>query len=208
MAKDISDKLTETFLGYPFGDFSCRAVIFDCDGTLAKTGDLHYQAFAAALEDQNASLPRSWYVQQTGLDRDGLLRAYIDEFGGAYDHALLVQASIENYLKIAHQAKPIELVVAFARAMHGCVPLAVGSNAERVIVKSTLTALGIETLFDAIVAVDDVEKPKPAPDIYLQAAGKLGIPPSECLVLEDSAEGLIAAKAAGAFPIDVRPLIA
>lgn len=208
MAADISLQLAKAFAGHPFGDFSCQAVIFDCDGTLAKTGDLHYLAFAAALEDQNARLPRSWYLRQTGLDRSGLLRAYIDEFGGEYDHALLVQASIENYLKFAHKAQPIEPVVAFARAVHGRVPLAVGSNAERVVVKSTLAALGIGGLFDAIVAVDDVAKPKPAPDIYLQAADALGVPPSACLVLEDSAEGLAAARAAGAFAIDIRPLVA
>jgi len=77
------------------------------------------------------------------------------------------------------------------------VPLALASNSPRFLVDDALATAGLADAFGIIVTSDDVEHPKPAPDIYLLACERLGVPPSHALALEDSASGVTAAKAAG-----------
>jgi HAD superfamily hydrolase (TIGR01509 family) len=75
------------------------------------------------------------------------------------------------------------------------------------VVTRTLSALGLTELFDAIVTADDVVHGKPAPDIFLEAARRLGVPPTLCAGLEDAELGLQAVRAAGMLAIDVRPAL-
>jgi HAD superfamily hydrolase (TIGR01509 family) len=77
------------------------------------------------------------------------------------------------------------------------VPMGLASNSPRYLVDDALATAGLADAFDAIVTRDDVERPKPAPDIYLRACELLGVPPADALALEDSASGVRAAKAAG-----------
>ena len=85
--------------------------------------------------------------------------------------------------------------------------MAVASGSSRENVDIELVALGIRTLFKAIVTADDDVKPKPAPDIFLEAAKQIGIPPEYCQVFEDGDLGLEAAKKAGMMSTDVRPFL-
>ena len=87
----------------------------------------------------------------------------------------------------------------------GHIPLAVASNAERPVVLATLRSIGLLDAFSAVVTITEAMVPKPAPNVSLMAAEKLGLPPENCLVFEDSAEGLAAACAAKMEAIDVRP---
>jgi HAD superfamily hydrolase (TIGR01509 family) len=76
-------------------------------------------------------------------------------------------------------------------------PLAVASSAHRAVIDAALGALGIDQLFQAVVTSDQVAHGKPAPDVYLLAASKLGVDPVDCLVVEDSLNGVLAGRAAG-----------
>jgi HAD superfamily hydrolase (TIGR01509 family) len=100
-------------------------------------------------------------------------------------------------LGLLHEVKPIEPVVAIARRWHGIKPLAVASGGFRRNVEMTLEAIGILSLFDAIVCVEDYARGKPFPDPFLEAARRLDVPATDCLVFEDSPLGLDAADAAG-----------
>ncbi len=91
-----------------------------------------------------------------------------------------------------------------ARAHHGKVPMAVGSNGHLENVKATLEATGLLPLFDDVVSADEVEHGKPAPDVYLEAARRIGVAPAECIVFEDTDEGLEAAHRAGMRSRDIR----
>jgi len=75
--------------------------------------------------------------------------------------------------------------------------MALASSAEVRVIDANLTALGLRPLFDAVVSGTQVARGKPAPDVFLAAAERLGAPPATCLVVEDSRNGLLAAKAAG-----------
>jgi HAD superfamily hydrolase (TIGR01509 family) len=102
--------------------------------------------------------------------------------------------------------REVEAVVDLARKYSGKIPMAVVSSSTQTMVSATLNALQIIDLFSAIVTVEKVAHPKPAPDGYLEAARLLKVEPSRCLVLEDSEQGLEAARRAQMTVWDIRSL--
>jgi beta-phosphoglucomutase-like phosphatase (HAD superfamily) len=100
-----------------------------------------------------------------------------------------------------------DVVADVARRAHRHVPLAVASGGSREVVLPALRHTGLYAMFDVIVTGEDAKCGKPAPDLFLRAAGLLGVPADRCLVFEDSAEGLLAAAAAGMAAVDVRPFL-
>lgn len=94
-------------------------------------------------------------------------------------------------------APGIDGAVEAARRIAGAHPVAVASSAHHDVISAALTATGLDDLFDIVVSSDDVAHGKPAPDVYLEAARRLGTDPSTCLVVEDSYNGVRAARAAG-----------
>jgi len=98
---------------------------------------------------------------------------------------------------------PLPGAVELVRGLQGRVPLAIASNTARPLVLMALEASGLIDAFDAIVTADQVERGKPDPDVYLRACELLGVPPGQAIALEDSAAGVISAKAAGLTVIAV-----
>lgn len=180
------------------------AILFDCDGTLLLTGDLHFRAISAALKRQGQVMARDWYGGLTGLDRRDLFRRYCTEFGLRLDTERLIADSIGLTVGLAGEARENPLVADVARQASGRVPAAVVTNSERAIVRAFLAATGLDVLFDRVLSCEDAPDPKPAPDLYLAAAAALGVEPRACLVLEDSDQGIAAAEAAGMAWHDVR----
>ena len=112
-----------------------------------------------------------------------------------------------EYLPLIAQVEPINAVVGIARENYGKVPLAVASGGTRKVIEQVLEHLGIRQLFKAIVSSEDVVNQKPAPDIFLEAARRLGVPPQFCRGYEDTDLGMEAIRAAGMEAVDVRRLI-
>jgi len=83
-------------------------------------------------------------------------------------------------------------------------PLALASSSPRAVVDAMLEELGLSRSFDAVIAGNDAARGKPAPDIFLLAARRLGVDPAKCLVFEDTLHGVAAARAAGMVPVAVR----
>lgn len=180
------------------------AILFDCDGTLLLTADLHFHAMTRAVTRQGAAMPRDWYMARTGLGRRDLFTAFVAEIAPGLDVSRLCTDSIAETRVVAGNARPNPAVVALARRVAGQVPTAVATNGEQEIVTSLLRETGLVSLFDTVVSIDDVDAPKPAPDMFLLAADRLRVEATSCLVLEDSDQGLAAAHAAGMAAIDVR----
>lgn len=183
---------------------SPAAILFDCDGTLLLTAEIHFNAIAGAARLQGADMPRPWYMALTGLGRRDLFAHFTKEFGLTLDVARLVADSVSLTAQMSDQARENPLVADLARRMSGHVPIAVVTNSEDSIAKAFLGATGLLDLFDAVLTVEDAPHPKPAPDLYLAAAARLSVAPETCLVLEDSQQGLAAAKRAGMTALDVR----
>lgn len=180
---------------FPKGDW--KALIFDCDGTLAHTMPLHYRAWCRAMEDFGGQFPEKLFYEFGGMPTAEIVRRLNEKYQLAMPVDGVVARKEAYYLELVHETEPIEAVVTVAREYHGRLPMAVASGGHRHLVEASLNALGIRELFDTIVAAEDYIHGKPAPDPFLEAARRLEVTPEHCLVFEDGLLGVEAAKAAG-----------
>jgi HAD superfamily hydrolase (TIGR01509 family) len=183
---------------------SHAAILFDCDGTLLLTSDLHFRAVSATVARQGFTMPRAWYMGLTGLGRRDLFARYAADFGAALDLSRCETESIALTIAMSAEARENEPVAALARLASGRLPIAVVTNAENAIVRAFLDRTGLIGCFDSVLGAEDAPRAKPAPDLYMAAADRLGVPPQLCLVLEDSEQGIQAARSAGMTCLDVR----
>ena len=184
---------------------SFDAILFDCDGTLVESAPAWHLAICNALHPHSEPMPRDWYFERLGLSPADLMDDYETVFGGLkIKREEFFHRCTTGYAEAAHALEEVTIVADVARAWHGRAPLVVVSNAQRVAVRGALTATGLLPLFDGIVSIEDVERGKPEPDIYLKAAEQLGVAASRCVVLEDSHEGLTAARRANMQAVDIR----
>jgi HAD superfamily hydrolase (TIGR01509 family) len=107
----------------------------------------------------------------------------------------IVDGVIERYRQKG--APSIEGAVDAVRRIAADRPVAIASSAHRDVIDAALEATGLADVFGVVVSSDEVAHGKPAPDVYLAAAERLGVPPADCLVVEDSYNGVLAARAAG-----------
>ncbi|WP_196223397.1 HAD family phosphatase [Roseibium sp. RKSG952] len=184
--------------------FEFDALIFDCDGTLVLTGDMHLQALQEALKRQGASIERDWYMARSGLSRMQLMDQLQDLHGPAFNRGAALRDSVALTMDLLAETRPNTAVKGIAERFHGHVPMAVASNAEAEIVRGVLDIHGLSRFFAAIVTISEVSRPKPDPEMLVKAASLLGSRPDRTLVLEDSEQGLVAAEAAGMPVLDVR----
>jgi beta-phosphoglucomutase-like phosphatase (HAD superfamily) len=193
----VTDLLTQT--GFPLelppGDFA--AYIFDCDGTLADTMPTHYRAWQSALGKHAENFPEAMFYELGGVPTVRIVEILNERHGLDLPVEKTVAEKEAIFLELSPQVAAIEPVVALAKQFYGIKPLAVASGGHRRIVMSTLRAIGIVDLFDAIVTAEDYQRGKPSPDPFLEAALRLDVPPEQCLVFEDTATGVAAATAAG-----------
>ncbi|MBD0261169.1 MAG: HAD family phosphatase [Tolypothrix sp. Co-bin9] len=182
------------------------ALIFDCDGTLADTILLHFQTWAAAMRPFGFELTKEWFYQQTGLSATELIKTINDTFSHELDPLLVTANKEKLYRELMHTVKEIRAVTDIVRTHYGKIPMAVASGSNRSVVEATLNVIDLLTFFDTVVTIDDVVRGKPCPDIFLEAAERLKVPPADCIVYEDSDGGLEAACRARMRAIDIRIL--
>lgn len=183
------------------------AQIFDFDGTLVDTGDLNMLAVHTAFTEHGLrNIPLAWIRIAPLADLTALRRRLRTDFGahlGCTD-AQLVCSARAYWLANLHKAIPIADTVALARTAAGVGPIAVASANDGAIVRAGLAVAGLGEAVTVVVAREDVTMLKPAPEAFLVAAAKLGVPSARCLVYENTDEGITAARAAGMDVVDVR----
>jgi len=185
-----------------------RGLIFDCDGTLADTMPLHWRAWQAVLQRHRFRFTEERFYSLGGIPSRDILSRLSSEQGIPLDSLAVSREKESEYLPLIAQVEPVNAVVGIAREHHGKRPLAVASGGLRRTIEQVLNHLGIRHLFQAVVTSEDVQRQKPAPDIFLEAARRIGVPPRFCRAYEDTDLGLEAIRAAGMEAVDVRRLLA
>ncbi len=184
-----------------------QGIIFDCDGTLADTMPLHWRAWQAIAWRHRLHFPQERFYALGGVPTRDILQMLSREQDVPIDPIAVAREKEGEYLPLIDQVEPVNAVVAVARAHHGKIPLAVASGGTKKIITQVLEHLGIVKLFEAIVTSEDVARQKPAPDIFLEAARRIGVAPQFCRAYEDTELGLQAIRAAGMEAVDVRKLL-
>ncbi len=179
--------------------------IFDMDGVLVDSERAFKHACQDALRQWGVEAEREEFTPYTGMG-DIL---YIGGVSEAHGVPYTLEMTDVSYKLYAEYAKEELCVLPWSRRIieklsESGYEIAVASSAGLFKVETNLACVGVDTaLFKTIVTGSDVEKKKPAPDIFLTAAAKCGRAPSECLVFEDAISGVKAAKAAGMFAVAV-----
>ncbi|HTA30035.1 MAG TPA: HAD-IA family hydrolase [Candidatus Cybelea sp.] len=184
-----------------------KALIFDCDGTLADTMPLHWRAWEMVTRRYGLDFPQDRFYQLGGVPAREILQMLSAEQNHPLDPIAVAKEKEAAYIPFLPEVYAIEPVARIARENAGKLPMAVASGGIREHVNKVLEHVGLRALFQAVVTSEDVQRQKPAPDIFLEAARRLGVPPQFCRAYEDTDLGLRAIRAAGMDAVDVRPLI-
>lgn len=183
-----------------------KGLIFDCDGTLADTMPLHWRAWQMITQRHGLHFPEDRFYALGGVPSRDILKMLAEEQGRSLDHIAVAHEKENAYLPLMAEVEPIHAVVEIAHANFGKIPMAVASGGTQPIIIQVLEQLKIRHLFGAVVTSEMVKKQKPAPDIFLEAARRIGVEPQFCRAYEDTDLGLQAIRAAGMDAVDVRKL--
>jgi beta-phosphoglucomutase family hydrolase len=193
----IFEPLTREYGGY----------IFDCDGTLADSMVVHHRAWQAAFALHGASFSFDWqlFTSRAGMSLPATVSALNAQFGLELDPETVAASQRAEYERFLPSVQPILEVVELAKRVARSRPVSVASGGERRIVERTLELLDLRQTFSIVVTPEDVKHGKPAPDMFLLAAERMGVAPGDCVVFEDAELGLEAARRAGMEAVLVRP---
>lgn len=184
-----------------------KGIIFDCDGTLADTMPLHYKSWVAALGEHAVYFDETVFYQCAGMPTRAIIELLNEKHGLSIPVQETTVIKEDLFVPYLEEVTPIAQVEVVVKEYYGKLPLAVATGGIYENCLKTLQALGLEKCFEAIVTADDVEHGKPAPDIFLEAARRINVSPTDCVVLEDGETGIVGATAAGMTVIDVRPYL-
>ena len=178
-----------------------KGVIFDMDGVIVNSESLHVAFECDILKTLGVDFPPTGFPEFAGLAMDKFWQAIKEKYNLqqpveellAYDTALRAKA-FRNH---DHFDVPPGVASLIKNLKRAGLPLALASSSHTLVIDAILDKLGYRKYFDAVVSGFELKNGKPAPDIFLYAADLLGIPHAEALVIEDTANGVLAAKNAG-----------
>lgn len=186
-------------LDIPTGDFA--GYIFDLDGTLIDSMPIHYVAWDAAMRRAGLQekLSEDLFYSLGGVPTRRVAELIGLHYGLKVDVEQVFHEKEAFFTEKLAGVKLIEPVVAVARQVARNRPVAIASGGPREIVERSLEVTGLAAMFPVVVSADDVgpTRGKPAPDMFLLAAKRMGVPAARCLVFEDAEPGMRAAEAAG-----------
>ena len=183
-----------------------KGLVFDCDGTLADTMPLHWRAWQIIAAKYKLHFPEDRFYSLGGVPSRDILKMLAQEQGVTLDHVKAAHEKEEAYLPLMSTVEPIHAVVEIAQKNFGKIPMAVASGGTQPIIVGVLEHLEIRHLFNAVVTSEMVTNQKPAPDIFLEAARRIGVDPKFCRGYEDTDLGMQAIRSAGMDAVDVRTM--
>jgi HAD superfamily hydrolase (TIGR01509 family) len=188
-------------------EVSLRAVIFDMDGVLVDS-ELHWKQVEGFFLK---SLVPAWKAEDQGKIIGLSIHSVFDMLIGEYGLSTTKEEFLRHYHEMAQEIyrKRVSLIEPFPHLLKVLrdhrAPTALASSSPRLWIEIMLDRFNLGKCFDLVVSADELEgKGKPAPDIYLLTAQRIAVEPKECLVIEDSRNGVLSAKAAGMYCIGFR----
>jgi beta-phosphoglucomutase len=183
-----------------------RAIIWDVDGTLVDTAELHFQAWVKVAQQLGKPFSRDDFAATFGRRNPEILRQLFGEELNEQEVADLGALKEDLYRDEAR--KGVDLLPGVRLLLEGLHAAgflqAIGSSAPLRNVRLILELTRTGSFFSAVASMEDTERGKPDPEVFLVAAAKLGVTPERCLVMEDAVAGVQAAKAGGMKCIAVR----
>ncbi len=183
-----------------------RAVLWDLDGTLADSREYHWRSWQEALAAVGVTVTEARFEASFGQRNDAILSAWL---GAEADPGLIVRVGEDKEARYramveAEGIEPLPGAAEWVRALHeDGWRQAIASSAPRLNVEVMRRALGFGNGIEVVVGAEDVRRGKPDPEVFLRASGLLGVPPQRCVVVEDAAAGIEAARRAGMASIGV-----
>ena len=186
-----------------------RAVIFDFNGIIVDDEPIHFRLFQKVLGEEGIVLTeKAYYAHYLGFDDRGAFTASFRENGRPLDdtklHRLIERKAAYYQDAIREEMAIFPGVKSLVASLAGILPLGIASGAVRQEIETILQTAGLLDHFDAIVSAEDVTRGKPEPEIFLKALAALNasqknspIEPADCVVIEDSKEGVRGARRAG-----------
>jgi HAD superfamily hydrolase (TIGR01509 family) len=181
-----------------------KGLIFDCDGTLVDSMPLHMKAWEYVIRSGGGPWDYDFFFSKKGTPEKKMVSLYNAQFGCVLNPIEIVKTKHEYFWAHSGELKAIPHVADIVLKYQGVIPMAIASGGTRKNVNRQLEVIRLDKFFEIIVCADDEIRPKPAPDIFLEAARRLGIKPQYCQVFEDGDFGLEAARTAGMLATDVR----
>lgn len=157
------------------------------------------------LDSLGIDFPETTFYDLAGMPGSKVIREMVQHLSDDQIDRILHQRE-ELFFESLPHIEPVSAVVEIARQHRGKLQMAVASGSIRKSVDRQLETIGVLHWFETVVAAEDTKKHKPEPDVFLEAAARMGVPPSACRVYEDSDLGLEACRRAGMEGVDVRPM--
>ncbi len=176
-----------------------KAVVFDWDGTLAKTKDIILHSFRKALEELQIEIDEKFIKNLLGKSAKEIFFAILKRSGIPFNEKTLndlVKKRVKAELELSSCIELKEGALDLLASLKGKIKLALASMNNKQVIDRMLNGCGLNTYFDVVLSADEVSKPKPDPEIFLKCASRLGLKSASTVVIEDSKYGVRAAKAA------------
>ncbi len=175
-----------------------EAVIFDLDGVIVDTEQVWDEVREALVRERGGRWSESAQADMMGMSSPEWSAYMHDELGLEEEPAEINDEVVRRMLERYRSDLPLILgAVEAVQRLAGSFRLAVASSSNRPLIEAVLEGAAVAPLFEAVVSSEEVARGKPAPDVYLEAARRLGVEPARCAAVEDSSNGLRAAHAAG-----------
>jgi HAD superfamily hydrolase (TIGR01509 family) len=174
------------------------AVVFDMDGVLIQSEEVWDEVREAYVRERGGRYDAEIQRAMMGMSSTEWSR-YLHETAGVPDEPETINAEVVGRMLAAYRdhLPLIDGAVEAVRRLAARYPLGLASSSNRPLIDAALETAGVATCFTATVSSEEVARGKPAPDVYLEAARRLGVEPNACAAVEDSHGGIRSARAAG-----------